>query len=358
MIKTDGSAMQPVTPNSHDSYNLADMGARRTVGLHAVARGQREDGDLRLGGERIARAPGQSPTTPGLVPGLVAEGWPDRVHQRGLLGSSRALALHGATERDGTRSADASTVPAFGRTRRRTPRTVGASSSNRTGATTTSAAAICSSCRRRGEPRSGCTCRSMPTSRGGGRRRSCPRRGSPRVSSRSRAGRRARSSGRSRCSATVRSDRVRSVSDVSATDPAGTSSVSNRTDQGGARCSAISGHIEIDVTEPMDVTGFHVEAADGRIGKVDEATYDVGSAYLVVDTGPWIFGRKVVIPAGTVTRARPRQRAPGRGPHEGSDQGLAGVQAGHRRLPVPGVPIRTRDLLRPVPILTSLGIAD
>ena len=57
---------------------------------------------------------------------------------------------------------------------------------------------------------------------------------------------------------------------------------------------------EIDVTEPMDVTGFHVEAADGRIGKVDEATYDVGSAYVVVDTGPWIFGRKVVIPAGTV----------------------------------------------------------
>ena len=26
MIKTDGSAMQHVTPNSHDSYNLADMG--------------------------------------------------------------------------------------------------------------------------------------------------------------------------------------------------------------------------------------------------------------------------------------------------------------------------------------------
>jgi hypothetical protein len=29
------------------------------------------------------------------------------------------------------------------------------------------------------------------------------------------------------------------------------------------------------------------------IGKVDEATYDVGSSYIVVDTGPWIFGRKV-----------------------------------------------------------------
>ena len=59
---------------------------------------------------------------------------------------------------------------------------------------------------------------------------------------------------------------------------------------------------EIDVTEPMDVSGFHVEAIDGRIGKVDEATYEVGSSYLVVDTGPWIFGRKVVIPAGTITQ--------------------------------------------------------
>ena len=50
------------------------------------------------------------------------------------------------------------------------------------------------------------------------------------------------------------------------------------------------------------MTGFHVEAIDGRIGKVDEATYEVGSSDLVVDTGPWIFGRKVVIPAGTVTQ--------------------------------------------------------
>ncbi|OJF14063.1 PRC-barrel domain-containing protein [Couchioplanes caeruleus] len=51
-----------------------------------------------------------------------------------------------------------------------------------------------------------------------------------------------------------------------------------------------------------DLTGFHVEATDGSIGKIDEATYDVGSAYLVVDTGPWIFGRKVLLPAGTVQR--------------------------------------------------------
>ena len=49
-----------------------------------------------------------------------------------------------------------------------------------------------------------------------------------------------------------------------------------------------------------DLSGFNVEAVDGSIGKVDEATYDMGRSYLVVDTGPWIFGRKVMIPAGVV----------------------------------------------------------
>jgi hypothetical protein len=52
----------------------------------------------------------------------------------------------------------------------------------------------------------------------------------------------------------------------------------------------------------MDMTGFSVEATDGSIGKVDEASNDAGASYIVVDTGPWIFGKKVVLPAGTVTR--------------------------------------------------------
>jgi hypothetical protein len=51
-----------------------------------------------------------------------------------------------------------------------------------------------------------------------------------------------------------------------------------------------------------DITGFGVEAIDGSIGKVDEATFDVGSSYIVVDTGPWIFGKKVMLPAGVVQR--------------------------------------------------------
>jgi len=51
-----------------------------------------------------------------------------------------------------------------------------------------------------------------------------------------------------------------------------------------------------------DLTGYSVEATDGGIGKVDEATNDVGSSYIVVDTGPWIFGKKVMLPAGVIDR--------------------------------------------------------
>jgi len=49
-----------------------------------------------------------------------------------------------------------------------------------------------------------------------------------------------------------------------------------------------------------DLVGFDVEAADGGIGKVDEATNEVGGSYIVVDTGPWIFGKKVLLPAGVI----------------------------------------------------------
>jgi hypothetical protein len=52
----------------------------------------------------------------------------------------------------------------------------------------------------------------------------------------------------------------------------------------------------------MDLTGFSVEATDGSIGKVDEATYETSRSYTVVDTGPWIFGKKILLPAGVVER--------------------------------------------------------
>jgi hypothetical protein len=50
----------------------------------------------------------------------------------------------------------------------------------------------------------------------------------------------------------------------------------------------------------VDLTGFKIEALDGGIGKVDEATYDAGGSFIVVDTGPWIFGKKVMLPAGVI----------------------------------------------------------
>src|SRR5215208_1256749 len=56
----------------------------------------------------------------------------------------------------------------------------------------------------------------------------------------------------------------------------------------------------IETPPNIDLTGFKVEAVDGDIGKVDEATNEVGSSFVIVDTGPWIFGKKVMIPAGVV----------------------------------------------------------
>lgn len=56
------------------------------------------------------------------------------------------------------------------------------------------------------------------------------------------------------------------------------------------------------VRTDVDLTGYEVEARDGSIGTVDEATSEVGVSYLVVDTGPWIFGKHVLLPAGVIER--------------------------------------------------------
>ena len=50
----------------------------------------------------------------------------------------------------------------------------------------------------------------------------------------------------------------------------------------------------------VDLSGFSVEAEDGSIGKIDEASNEVGAGRIVVDTGPWIFGKKVLLPAGVI----------------------------------------------------------
>jgi Protein of unknown function (DUF2795) len=56
------------------------------------------------------------------------------------------------------------------------------------------------------------------------------------------------------------------------------------------------------VDTDVDLTGYNVEAVDGSIGTVDEATAQAEESYLVVDTGPWIFGKRVLLPAGVVDR--------------------------------------------------------
>lgn len=51
-----------------------------------------------------------------------------------------------------------------------------------------------------------------------------------------------------------------------------------------------------------EMVGFQVDAIDGHAGKIDEATALAGRDKFVVDTGPWVFGRRVVLPAGAVGR--------------------------------------------------------
>ena len=60
-----------------------------------------------------------------------------------------------------------------------------------------------------------------------------------------------------------------------------------------------------DLAAGVDLTGYSIEATDGSIGKVDEATNEVGASYVVVDTGPWILGKKVMLPAGVINRVDP-----------------------------------------------------
>jgi hypothetical protein len=61
----------------------------------------------------------------------------------------------------------------------------------------------------------------------------------------------------------------------------------------------------VEAPQNLDLTGFNVEATDGGIGKVDEATKEAGGSFIVVDTGPWIFGKKVMLPAGLIREIDP-----------------------------------------------------
>jgi hypothetical protein len=48
------------------------------------------------------------------------------------------------------------------------------------------------------------------------------------------------------------------------------------------------------------VIGYDVEATDGRVGAIDESSGRYGVYCLVVDTDPWIAGRKIMVPAAVV----------------------------------------------------------
>jgi hypothetical protein len=51
-----------------------------------------------------------------------------------------------------------------------------------------------------------------------------------------------------------------------------------------------------------DIAGFSIAARDGDVGKVAKANAETGPAHLLVTTGPWIFGRTVMLPAGVIER--------------------------------------------------------
>src|SRR4051812_23411243 len=52
----------------------------------------------------------------------------------------------------------------------------------------------------------------------------------------------------------------------------------------------------------VDLSDFHVEGTDGKVGKVDPASYEAGGDSIIVDTGPPVLGRKVFLPVGTIER--------------------------------------------------------
>ncbi|RFC75105.1 PRC-barrel domain containing protein [Streptomyces sp. AcE210] len=52
--------------------------------------------------------------------------------------------------------------------------------------------------------------------------------------------------------------------------------------------------------EQAALTGFTLAASDGIVGQVERQVDESGMQHLVVDTGVWVFGKSVLIPAGVV----------------------------------------------------------
>jgi hypothetical protein len=77
----------------------------------------------------------------------------------------------------------------------------------------------------------------------------------------------------------------------------------------------------------LDVLGFGVEATDGSIGTIERVTVDAGASYVLVDTGPWVFGGTVMIPAGLISRVDHHARKVF--VHRGKDEIRAAPQPGN-----------------------------
>jgi hypothetical protein len=63
-----------------------------------------------------------------------------------------------------------------------------------------------------------------------------------------------------------------------------------------------------EVLDVSDIAGYSIEATDGEIGKVDKHVVDPAASYLLVATGPWIFGKTVMLPAGVISRIDDEKR--------------------------------------------------
>ena len=61
------------------------------------------------------------------------------------------------------------------------------------------------------------------------------------------------------------------------------------------------GAIAPDGSERTDIDGFTLlDADDEEVGRVVEASYEPDSSCLVIETGLWLVGRRVLIPAGFI----------------------------------------------------------
>lgn len=54
--------------------------------------------------------------------------------------------------------------------------------------------------------------------------------------------------------------------------------------------------------EKGDLEGFEVHARDGDVGRVMDVCERPGESFVVVDTGHWLFSKKVMLPAGIIER--------------------------------------------------------